>query len=253
MKPLLRQDGFTILEAIISFGIALIVVLMSTQQILNTAKVSKVLKSKNRLSQIEERIRHTAADEASLNASGASSSGLKACLNDDGKTCNGKETEFVLKHAIGAKTVDLSGSFDEGGKTCTLGIGCIKVTTRFQGQCRDSVTCDQAHLIVTSYDIYLGGELVRTGAVPFLIERTYTTTAPVGKTAGCDAGEEGTMNFLTQFNAVTGAKSCQQATFPVANLGKVPTTSCNEGEVLVGIDAARKAICEKAVASGGGK
>ncbi|MGE0172402.1 MAG: PilW family protein [Oligoflexales bacterium] len=247
-------NGFTIIELLISMAIGIFLLSASSGFVMRALSVSKVVKSRTLVADLEEQIRLAADHDLSIVYSGNQEDKLEACLEDDGIPCTaisgGKKTitKFSLYRVSGTRNMKLSGSLSAQGGPCASSCP-ILVEVFFTPECGGPPTCDQALNILIQYNLSIDGDLIRSGAVYHRVQKTEVVTAADGaKTCGLDKTSQ-LPTFVSGVEPFKKNLTCTEMPGVEHTIAGVTPGDCITGkEVLIGFDPTTKAaICAPVV------
>jgi prepilin-type N-terminal cleavage/methylation domain-containing protein len=251
-----KEDGFTLIEMIISLGIALLIIGFSLSHLLSTLKMGKILKSRNLIAEFEDEIRRAATDGKSLKLSAAGNKGLYDCLYDNQQPCRTTQEPKPFDLYIDRKNLDpkiLTGGFTSAGETCSGLADCpIEIKTGFLPRCdSNGPLCTQAESLVISYDIYVKHLLdasdpppIRSGAIIFALPRKHKPTRYSYVTnTHCPEVNGRQTQFLQGIDGKKNQVYCIEAALPSAKL-KVKQHTCTGDKILMGINKDGTPICD---------
>jgi hypothetical protein len=245
-----NSSGFSIVELLISMGIGVALLSFSSSFVLRALSVSKVVKSRSLIGDIENRIRYAANSSESLNHSATFEPKLSACLESDGVICNSTlaAESFPIYLSNGTRRLRLTGTLSEQGAPCTLGCP-ILVRASFKAECGLTSTCDKARSILVIYDILVDSIVVRSGAIYHRVDTVETVEAEDGAYACGFDKATGLPMFAESAEPLYGKINCVAMPGISKTVSGVTPGDCIAGkEVLIGFDPVTTAkICAPAV------
>jgi hypothetical protein len=253
-----KEDGFTLIEMIISLGIAFLVIGFSLTHLLSTLKMGKTLKSRNLIAELEDEIRRAATDGKSLKLSAAGNKALYDCLHANQQPCRSTQEPKPFDLYIDRKNLDpkiLTGGFTSAGETCSGLADCpIEIKTGFLPRCKSNgPLCTQAESLVVSYDIYVKHLLdasdpppIRSGAIIYLLPtKSKPTRHSFVTNTHCPEVNGRQTQFLSKIDLRKTNKEieCISSPMPSAKL-KVKQRTCTGDKILMGINKDGTPICD---------
>lgn len=239
--PRSQEKGFSLIEILLSLALSVTVLALIKNPLMQTLNLDKVVKDRNVLQNLEDRLRQSVIQNASFEIALAASPPLSACVKQDGKPCLGGRQPLSLFIAKDKRT---TGLFAARGEACSGGACPISIEAYFSGICAIGSSgvaepgCELAPTLEIEYKLSVGGAIFRRG----LIYRANSNLVLADENATCEVDELGRSHFA---HAISPQKiACLPPPRHERKLSGIQLGDCpGINDILVGFAPGGQRIC----------